>query len=74
MIRFVDHAVVISLRQVAARGLEDFAREILGHEIGHHVYCPGNLDDHARLIAHIRPASPARSTSPRSSPTSMATC
>lgn len=60
MIRFLDHAVVISLRQIAERGLENFAREILGHEIGHHVYCPGDLNDHARLIARIRPGIPGK--------------
>ncbi len=60
MIRFADHAVVISLRQIAARGLSGFAREILGHEIGHHVLCPGNLDDHARLIARIRRGIPGK--------------
>jgi hypothetical protein len=60
MIRFVDHAVVISLRQIAARGLDGFAREILGHEIGHHVLCPGDLTDHARLIARIRNGIPGK--------------
>src|SRR5512133_3312793 len=43
MIRFFDHAVVVSLRQVAERGLGGHPREILAHEIGHHVYCPGDL-------------------------------
>src|SRR5262249_60688839 len=38
MIRLVDHSVVISLRQVAEQGLQGFARAILAHEIGHHVY------------------------------------
>ena len=60
MIRFADQAVVISLRQVAGKGLENFAREILGHEIGHHVLCPGNLADHARLIARIRAGIPGK--------------
>jgi hypothetical protein len=60
MIRFVDHAVVISLRQIAERGLQDHAREILAHEIGHHVLCPGNLQDHARLIARIRAGIPGK--------------
>jgi hypothetical protein len=60
MIRFVDHAVVISLRQIAERGLTDFPREILAHEIGHHVYCPGDLNDHARLIARIRAGVPGK--------------
>src|SRR5688500_18554365 len=48
MIRLVDHSVVISLRQVREQGLDRFAAEILAHEIGHHVYCPADLTDHAR--------------------------
>lgn len=54
MIRLVDHSVVISLRQIAEKGLESFAREILAHEIGHHVYCPADLTDNARMLARIR--------------------
>jgi hypothetical protein len=30
----------ISLRQLRDATLDDFATEILAHEIGHHVYCP----------------------------------
>ncbi|MBI2215341.1 MAG: VWA domain-containing protein [Acidobacteria bacterium] len=56
MIRLDDHGVVISLRQIAELGLEDFPVEVLAHEIGHHVYCPGNLGDHARMIARMRRA------------------
>lgn len=54
MIRLTDHSVVISVRQVQERGLEDYAPEILAHEIGHHVYCPADLTDNARLLARIR--------------------
>ena len=54
MIRLVDHAVVISLRQIAEQGLQAFALEILGHEIGHHVYTPADLSDHGRMIARMR--------------------
>ena len=60
MIRLVDHAVVISLDQVRRRGLEGFPLEIMGHEIGHHVYCPADLTDHARLIARTRRALPTK--------------
>src|SRR5215467_11989991 len=45
MIRLNDHSIVVSLRQVAEAGLEHFAREVLAHEIGHHVYCPADLTD-----------------------------
>lgn len=60
MIRLDDHAVVISLRQIQEQGLQAFGREILAHEIGHHVYAPGDLGDNARLIARIRQALPTR--------------
>lgn len=58
MIRLTDHAVVISLRQVAEQGLGDLAREILAHEIGHHVYAPGDLADNTRMLARLRPGLP----------------
>ncbi|HQV68435.1 MAG: VWA domain-containing protein [Anaerolineae bacterium] len=58
MIRFVDQAVVINLKQVAALGLDGYAPEILAHEIGHHILAPANLDDHARCIARMRWALP----------------
>ncbi len=60
MIRLTDHAVVISLAQVAHYELEDYPLEILGHEIGHHVYCPGDLLDHGRMIARMRRGLPER--------------
>ncbi|MDH5755654.1 MAG: VWA domain-containing protein [Nitrospinota bacterium] len=58
MIRLDDHAVVISLRQVEELELQSFATEILAHEIGHHVYAPGDLRDNALLIARIRAGLP----------------
>jgi hypothetical protein len=54
-IRLVDQTVLVNLRQVAARGLDDLALPILAHEIGHHVYVPGNLADNARMLAAIKP-------------------
>ncbi len=54
MIRLDDHTVVISIAQIVEKGLEKFAGEILAHEIGHHVYCPADLTDNARLLARIR--------------------
>ena len=54
MIRLNDHSVVISLSQVVARELVSFAPEVLAHEIGHHVYCPADLTDNARMLARIR--------------------
>jgi len=60
MIRLVDHSVVISLRQVAELGLGGFAKEILAHEIGHHVYCPADLTDNARMLARMRVGLPTK--------------
>jgi hypothetical protein len=60
MIRLVDHAVVISLRQVDAMALQDYAVEVLAHEIGHHLYAPGDLGDHGRLLARMRRGLPGR--------------
>jgi hypothetical protein len=59
-IRLADHAVVVSLVQVRALGLDRFARQILAHEIGHHVLAPADLADHARLAARTRAALPGR--------------
>lgn len=60
MIRLDDHAVVISLRQVEELGLEGFPLEVMCHEIGHHVYAPGDLADQGRLIARIRRGLPTK--------------
>jgi hypothetical protein len=60
MIRLVDHSIVVSLRQVQEAGLAQFAAEILAHEIGHHVYCPADLTDNARLLARIRHGLPGK--------------
>lgn len=60
MIRLVDHAVVISLLQVEAYGLERFGVEIMAHEIGHHVYTPADLTDNARVLTRIRAGLPTK--------------
>jgi len=58
MIRLTDHSVVVSLRQVAELGLGRFAREVLAHEVGHHVLAPADLSDNGRLLARLRAALP----------------
>jgi hypothetical protein len=60
MIRLDDHAVVVSLAQIISNKLEDFPLEIMGHEIGHHVYCPGDLADQGKMLARMRRALPSR--------------
>jgi hypothetical protein len=54
MIRLTDQAVVIDLQGVAENHVEGFPREVLAHEVGHHVYAPADLNDHARMIARMR--------------------
>src|SRR5437667_47273 len=58
MIGLQDQSVVVSLPQVVACDLEDYAVEILAHEIGHHILAPATLTDHARMIARMRWALP----------------
>lgn len=53
-----DHRITVSLLQVRNLGLDDFALEILAHEIGHHVYTPGNLTDNAFALSRSRRALP----------------
>lgn len=59
MIRLADHAVVVSLRQVLGHGLGDYPLEVLGHEIGHHLYAPGDLADHARCLVKVQAGLPS---------------
>jgi hypothetical protein len=49
-IRLRDQRVMVNLKVVHKQQLDDFARAILAHEIGHHVYVPGNLTDNARML------------------------
>lgn len=58
MIRLLDQSVVIDLQAVRANHLEDYAVEILAHEIGHHVLAPATALEHFRLIARMRKALP----------------
>ena len=58
MIRLQDQAIVVSLPAVVACGVEQFALEVLAHEIGHHVLAPATLTEHARMIARMRWALP----------------
>lgn len=60
MIRLRDQAVVIDLEAVERYGLEEHAVEILAHEIGHHVYAPGNLLDEGRVLARMRRSLPTQ--------------
>ncbi len=54
MIRLNDQTIVISLLQVIEYGIEAYGLEILAHEIGHHVFTPGDLLDAGRALALTR--------------------
>lgn len=58
MIRLRDQAVIVSLPEVIASGVQDLALPVLAHEIGHHVLAPATLTDHGRMIARMRWALP----------------
>jgi hypothetical protein len=58
MIRLADQTVVVDLQAVATAQLDEYALEILAHEIGHHVLSPATATDHFRLLARIRAGLP----------------
>lgn len=59
-IRLLDHAIMIDVAEARRQHLEPFGREILAHEIGHHVLTPGDIHDNARLLARIRRGLPTQ--------------
>jgi len=58
MIRLQDQSIVVSLPEVVNCHVENYAVEVLAHEIGHHILAPATLTDHARMIARMRWALP----------------
>src|SRR5262249_56966673 len=54
MIRLTDQAVFVNVEEVVEKGIADFPLEVLAHEIGHHVYVPGSLLAHGRMLAPAR--------------------
>jgi hypothetical protein len=58
MIRLTDQAVVVNLAEVVDCGVQNYAHEVLAHEIGHHVLAPATLMEHGRLLARMRRALP----------------
>jgi hypothetical protein len=58
MIRLLDKSVVVDLETVTKLGLQDYAVEVLAHEIGHHILAPATVSDQFRLLARIRKALP----------------
>jgi hypothetical protein len=58
MFRLDDRTVVLDLKAAEKLGLSDLPVEVMAHEIGHHVLCPADLADHARLLGRIRQGLP----------------
>ncbi|WP_202819241.1 hypothetical protein [Actinosynnema sp. ALI-1.44] len=54
MFRLDDRTVVLDMQAVAELGLTDMPVEVMAHEIGHHVLCPADLADNARLLSRVR--------------------
>src|SRR5690606_7386069 len=56
-IRLRDQVVMVNVAEVCSLGLEDDALAILAHEVGHHVYVPGQSDGQcAHDRHHVAPA------------------
>ncbi|CAM3391524.1 VWA domain-containing protein [Kibdelosporangium persicum] len=62
MFRLDDRTVVLDMQAVAELGLHDMPVEVMAHEIGHHVLCPADLADNARLLARVRRGIPGFET------------
>ncbi|WP_207926590.1 hypothetical protein [Actinocrispum wychmicini] len=58
MFRLDDRTVVLDVQAATELGLSDFPVEVMAHEIGHHVLCPADLADHARLLGRVRQGLP----------------
>jgi len=54
-VSMADLGVNVNLIVVEKLKLEDFALMILAHEVGHHVLCPNNLVNMARMINLMKP-------------------
>lgn len=52
-IGLTDHRVNVNLATIRKQGLEELPLPVLAHEIGHHIYVPGNMREHGRLLAAI---------------------
>ncbi len=54
MIRLNDQRIVIDLQRTESLQLDQYAVQILAHEIGHHIYVPANLNAHLRALTRMR--------------------
>ena len=57
-IRLTDQKVYVNVEGVLRAGVEDHGLAILAHEVGHHVYVPGNATDAGRMTAAMMRALP----------------
>ncbi len=54
MIRLTDHRIVIDFSTVKEFKVEEFALQVLAHEIGHHVLIPANRYDNIGMFRRMR--------------------
>ncbi len=59
-IGLADQDIWVGLVEVDRRGLQDLSTEVLAHEIGHHIFAPGDLGDHARALMRARRGLPGQ--------------
>lgn len=52
-IKLTDQRVLVNIAEIKSLGLEEYALEILAHEIGHHVYAPANMKQQLQLLSSI---------------------
>lgn len=48
--------IVISYEQIKKMGMEEFSKEIIAHEVGHHMRYPSDLIHHGKLLGRMRRA------------------
>ncbi len=54
-IRLTDSTIFVHAARCIELGLEGCELALLAHEVGHHIYVPGNLSEHARMFAYLQP-------------------
>lgn len=57
-IKLTDQRVLVNLAAIESKQLQDYALEILAHEIGHHVYAPANMKQQLQLLSCIHQSLP----------------
>jgi len=53
-IRLTDSTIFLNVPQIERLGLNGCELALLAHEVGHHIYVPGNLAEHTRLFVVLQ--------------------